>query len=62
MSAEENQVIKAMLKYGGSFMQALARAAQVADQKNLLKIRLAWPQEWAKYEMFAEDERKAAKI
>ena len=62
MNNEDLEVIDAMKHYGGSFIQALARAAEVADSENLLNIKRAWPQEWAKYKMFAEDEKKAAKI
>lgn len=41
--------IEAMLRYGGSFVQALAKAASLADRTNLQKIKITWPQYWEQY-------------
>lgn len=41
--------IEAMLKYGGSFVQALGKAAAVADRQNLMKIKITWPDYWEQY-------------
>lgn len=55
--------IEAMQKYGGSFVQALAKAAMVADSQNIQKIKLTWPEYWRQYydwgqKMKAEDEKE----
>ncbi len=42
-------VLAAMVKYGGSFAQALAQAARLADDNNLARIKAGWPDYWAKY-------------
>ncbi len=42
-------VIEAMEKYGGSFVQALAVAASRADADNLAKIKATWPEYWKQY-------------
>ena len=50
MTDREYATISAMLKYGGSFVQALARAALAADAENLARIKRAWPEYWKTYE------------
>lgn len=50
----DRRVIKAMKKYGGSFVHALAVAALVADDDNRRRIRETWPEYWAKYAQMAE--------
>ena len=42
MTTQDSRIIGAMLAYGGSFVKALARAYQLADQDNRTKIRLAF--------------------
>ncbi len=42
--------IQAMIKFGGSFVENLGRAAQHADPKNLEKIKKTWPKYWKHYE------------
>ena len=48
-TAEDNVTIEAMHRYGGSFVQALAEAARLADDDNLDRIKKAWPEYWQRY-------------
>lgn len=50
------EVIRAMRKYGGSFVSALADAAIVADGHNLRRIKEAFQDIWGRYTAFAEDD------
>ena len=47
---EVMRVSEAMIKYGGSFVEALGRALQQADEINQVKIKNAFPFLWVKYE------------
>lgn len=49
MSDEDHATIDKMLEYGGSFVKALALAANMADDENLQKIKDTWPEYWQKY-------------
>ncbi len=40
---------EAMLKYGGSFVKALAELAVRADPTNLAKIKYTWSEYWEDY-------------
>jgi len=51
MNERDSWTVDVMEKYGGSFVQALARAARCADPINLRKIKLAWANLWSEYEM-----------
>ncbi len=42
--------VEAMNQYGGSFVKALAKTAQVADHVNLALIKSTWPEYWKRYE------------
>lgn len=53
--------VEAMRKYGGSFVQALAEAAQLADYVNLQKIKMAWPDYWDEYTRWGEKMREESK-
>ena len=47
---EEARVVrKAIRVYGGSFMQAIGNAMDMADINNLQKIRGTWNKEWQQY-------------
>jgi hypothetical protein len=39
-----------MKTFGGSFVRALADLVIQADEKNLPRIKAAWPEYWSKYE------------
>jgi hypothetical protein len=54
VNEEDTKVISAMLRYGGSFVQALAKAAQQADAENLQKIKDAFDVYWAHYKELAD--------
>ena len=47
------EVIRAMRKFGGSFVQALAIAARSADPENMRRLKEAWPEYWMQYTAFA---------
>ena len=56
MTEQDHKVIKAMLRYGGSFVQSLANCAMRADANNLAKIKAPWPDYWQEYTNFAKRE------
>lgn len=56
----DSKVIHAMICYGGQFDHLLGRAAQMADSKNLRKIKASWPELWAHYTELAELHERAA--
>ncbi len=49
MNEEDNKIVEAMEKYGGSFVKALAEAARHADPINLQKIKDTWSNYWNDY-------------
>lgn len=49
------KTLMAMKLYGGSFVQSLATCYRYADHKNRLKLTRAFPEEFAKYAVMAED-------
>lgn len=55
---EDLAIIEAMRKYGGGFAAALARAALVADDENMMRIKATWPEYWASYKGIATGERE----
>lgn len=48
------EVAYCMQTWGGSFVKALSQCIVLADPDNLEKIKLAWPDYWAKYSARAE--------
>lgn len=50
MDERDYYTIQAMRIYGGSFVFALAQAAERADPINLKKIKQTWPEYWKEYE------------
>jgi hypothetical protein len=47
------QVTDAMIRYGGSFVQALAKAYQVADDRNRARLRLTFDDYFKEYQLLA---------
>jgi len=47
---QDYKTVEAMEKYGGSFVQALARAIRCADDINFNKIKISFPEYWKQYE------------
>jgi len=45
----DQQIVHTMAMLGGSFIQKLAEAWQVADSSNQAKLKAAFGDEWAKY-------------
>lgn len=58
MSTADYWTIQAMRKAGGSFVQALGVAAQRADDNNLRRIKVTWPEYWSTYEKAGEQLRQ----
>lgn len=52
----DSQVIDAMRKYGGSFVQALADAHERADPVNSLKLKQTFSLNWKRYTDIASKE------
>lgn len=50
----DEDVIRAMRHYGGSFAKSLAEAAMRADPENLARIKMAWPDYWQRYSQLAK--------
>jgi hypothetical protein len=46
-------VLRAMIKFGGGFVKALAQAAVLADDNNLTRIKSAFRDYWQKYSEMA---------
>lgn len=57
----DHDVIRMMERRGGDFASHLAIACLYADDHNLARIKLAFPDLWATYRMMAEHEKEAAK-
>ena len=49
MSEEDMKVIQAMIRFGGSFVSNLGKAALCADANNLQRIKDAFPEYWEQY-------------
>jgi hypothetical protein len=58
---EDTMVIREMMKRGGSFVNALASAAMVADSDNLARLKAAFPECWERYLQFAMAEKDTQK-
>jgi len=54
------EIVQAMLRYGGSFAQALARCWQAADVHNQQRIRVAFADVWLTYRDLAEQHKAKA--
>lgn len=53
VTQEDHDVLQAMLQFGGNFVKKLAQAALAADPTNLEKIKIAFPDYWARYQQMA---------
>ena len=51
----DREILKAMAIYGGSFAQAIARAALLADSENFAKLKAAFPELWNRYALFVKN-------
>lgn len=49
MNDQDYWTLKAMSKYGGGFVKALAQAAHQADANNRERIKNAFPEYWKEY-------------
>jgi hypothetical protein len=54
------EIVAAMQRFGGSFAQALAVAAQRADPENFGRLKMAFPEMWREYEELARLARQRA--
>ena len=50
---KDSEVLEAMYRYGGGFVQALARCFSAADADNRSRLLAAFPELWEKYREFA---------
>lgn len=57
MSEADQKVIQAMIRFGGSFVSNLGKAALCADANNLQRIKDAFPEYWKQYEEMADGKR-----
>ena len=57
MNTTDLMTIHAMRERGGSFVQALARAALLADPENLARLKTAFPNYWEDYSPLPRPER-----
>ena len=53
----DSVIIETMLRYGGGFAKALARAAELADSDNLRRIKQGWPDYWRRYSALANNKK-----
>lgn len=54
LNDHEMDVVDAMEKYGGSFVQALAVCFRRADANNLAKLKATFSEYWEQYEGMAK--------
>lgn len=54
MSEQDMKVIQAMIRFGGSFVSNLGKAALCADPNNLQRIKDAFPEYWEQYTEMAK--------
>jgi hypothetical protein len=47
--ATDYDIVNAMARFGGSFVQCLAAAYHAADPVNSLRLKAAFPDIWAEY-------------
>ncbi len=57
MSEADMKVIQAMMRFGGSFVSNLGKAAMAADANNLQRIKDAFPEYWQQYEDMANGKK-----
>ena len=50
----DQKILEAMQRYGGSFASAVAVAAQRADMSNYSRLKAAFPDLWGEYLQLAE--------
>ena len=48
------EITGAMIKYGGSFVEALGQLHRLGDAINQRRLRLAFPEYWKQYSDLAE--------
>lgn len=49
MTDQDLAIVEAMQRYGGSFVSSIGRAAQCADDRNLHRLKVAFPDYWHEY-------------
>ena len=54
MNDQDLKVIQTMIRFGGSFVSNLGKAALAADPNNLQRIKDAFPEYWKQYTDMAE--------
>jgi hypothetical protein len=59
---ERITVSQNMLKYGGCFIRGIGEALVHADEINTAKIKVAFPDEWAKYLEMSRNKTKLVEV
>lgn len=52
---EDYEIVEAMEKFGGSFVQSLAQCFRHADPVNYAKLRITFPEYWEEYKKLSEN-------
>lgn len=60
--ARDYWTLEAMRKFGGGFVKMLGQLAAHADSDNLERIKKAWPEYWAEYELTGESLQKQKEL
>lgn len=58
MMNDKQEIANAMVKYGGSFVEALGQALSKADRINTKKIFETWPKYISQYRELAKKDKK----
>jgi len=48
------QITAAMMTYGGSFVSTLGKLFRMADERNMAKLKAAFPEYWDEYRELAQ--------
>ncbi len=46
---EDNEIVEAMVRYGGGFVQGLGRLYRQADDDNRRRLKVVFPEYWLRY-------------
>lgn len=55
----DHEVVEMMARYGGGFVKTLSACFFHADDDNVRRLKVAFPEYWSQYEELADMRRKA---
>jgi hypothetical protein len=58
MDQDDYAITEAMLRYGGSFVAALAKAFRAGDRENQQRLKDTFPHYWQEYAALAQQQRE----